>query len=186
MRIAPLLFSLIWLACGNTAGPVPPHSSVSGQPGADAAEDGVFLAPSASETYHGENQLYVSLWHENGETALSLLCDGPCLPNVPKDVGTPEAYRSEHVRQVEPHVWEAAMAPKGFVLRLDLRAQPAKIEFDGRAREAHRMNFHDAAYDRVSPYERDALLFEGRLPHQACARRLGSRLQRLVPLRRAG
>ena len=147
---------LVLVACGSSATPTPPRAS-------EAPASGVFMTPETEldADLVTENELYVSVWQEHGEPVVGLLCRGPCLPNARKKFSDDsEALRGEHLRAVEPRLWEVTMLPKGFPLRLDLRAEPPKIEFGGRARELRRLNFQDAAYhlmDREAEHE--ALLF---------------------------
>ena len=97
-----------------------------------------------------ENRLYFSVWQDQGKPVMSLLCREPCLPNVPKPYGTDsESYRSDHVREVAPHLWEATMRAdkaKPFTLRFDLRGKQPAIDFDDRRNELRKLTFQDAGY----------------------------------------
>jgi hypothetical protein len=111
-----------------------------------------------------ENQLYVSVWQDHGETVLGLLCQGPCLPNIRKRYSDePEAYRGDRVRQIAPRVWVATMRATGkpaFTMRLDLRSTQPSIDFDDRQLELRRVSFQDAGY-HLDPRsgQHEAMLF---------------------------
>jgi hypothetical protein len=111
-----------------------------------------------------ENQLYVSLWQDHDTPVVSLLCRGPCLPNVRKSYSDQaESYRSQRATRIAPSVWEATMRADGtagtdFTVRLDVRAP--SISFDGRDLELRRVTFQLAGYHLMSGFgEREAMLF---------------------------
>jgi hypothetical protein len=160
MRLAAVL---IVAACGSGAPPPPPQRVASQPP-----EPGVLMTPLSEDSV--ENRLYVSIWQHSGQPVLSLLCTGPCLPDVRKPFSSDaEAYRSELIREVVPGIWEATMhleasmiatAAKQLTMRLDLRGDQPLMELDGRKHELARVSFQDAAYHLMEREgQREAMLF---------------------------